>query len=83
MNLEHHQILIELLQLRQSNYDLFLDKLYDAITGEFKQIFLEEFIKDKDYREILDSMIHHFEIREEYEKCQKLMDFFIRRATGD
>ena len=72
--MKYHEILLELLQLREKNYDLFLDKLYEAITGEFKEVFLEELNNDKDYKEILDSMIHHFEVKEEFEKCQKLLD---------
>ena len=69
-------LLIELLQLRESNYDLFLDKLYEAITGEFNTVFLEEFIKDKDHQETLQIMINHFEKKEDYEKCEKLFEFY-------
>lgn len=72
--MKYHQILFEILESRESDYDTFLNKLYEAITGDFKQIFIEEFTKDENYKEILDSMIHYFEIKEEFEKCQKLLD---------
>lgn len=70
---KHHQILLELLQLRETNYELFIDKLYDAITNEFSKYFKEELIKDKDHQQTLSIMIEHYEKREEYEKCDVLL----------
>ena len=75
MSLKHHQILLELLQLRETNHELFLDKFYDAIIGEFNKVFMEELIKDKAHQQTLKLMINHFEIKEEYEKCEKLLEF--------
>ena len=54
---KYHQILLELLHLRETDYDLFVDKLYDAITNEFSKYFKEELVKDKDHRETLKIMI--------------------------
>ena len=70
---KHHEVLLELLALREKDYDLFVDKLYDAITGEFNKYFKEELIKDKDHQQTLKIMIDHYEKREEYEKCDVLL----------
>jgi hypothetical protein len=70
---KHHQVLLELLQLRDKDYDLFVDKLYDAITNEFSKYFKEELIKDKDHQQTLKIMIDHYEKKEEYEKCDVLL----------
>lgn len=70
---KYHQILLELLHLRETDYDLFVDKLYDAITNEFSKYFKEELVKDKDHRETLKIMIDHYEKREEYERCDVLL----------
>ena len=70
---KHHQVLLELLELREKDYDLFVDKLYDAITNEFSKYFKEELIKDKDHQQTLKIMIDHYEKKEEYEKCDVLL----------
>jgi len=70
---KHHEVLLELLSLREKNYDLFIDKLYDAITVEFNKYFKEELAKDKDHQQTLKIMIDHYEKREEYEKCDVLL----------
>jgi hypothetical protein len=74
--MKYHSILLELLTLRDTDYDLFLDKLYEAITGEFEKAFIEEFTKDKNHKDILDQMIKHFELKEEFEKCKRLLEFY-------
>ena len=70
---KHHQVLLELLELREKDYDLFVDKLYDAITNEFSKYFKEELIKDEDHQQTLKIMIDHYEKKEEYEKCDVLL----------
>jgi len=70
---KHHEILMELLNLRETNYDLFIDKLYDAITDDFSIYFKEELIKDKEHQDTLKIMIDHYEKKEEYEKCDVLL----------
>jgi hypothetical protein len=68
-----HELLLELIQLREKDYDKFLDKLYDAITTEFHDVFVKELLKEKEYQSTLDNMILHFEKKEEYEKCEVLL----------
>lgn len=70
----YHQLMFEMLELRENNYDLFLDKLYDAITTEFLEYFVKELLKEEIHRETLNSLIKHFEKKEEYEKCNVLLN---------
>jgi hypothetical protein len=72
---KQHELLIELIQLKEQDYDKFLDKFYEAITTEFHQIFVEELIKDQDHISTLRIMINHFEKKEEYEKCDVLLHY--------
>ena len=70
----YHQLMFEMLELREKNYDLFLDKLYDAITTEFLEYFVKDLLKEEIHRETLNSLINHFEKKEEYEKCNVLLN---------
>lgn len=70
----YHQMMLELLKLRETNYDLFLDKLYDAITNDFLDTFVKDLLKEEIHRETLNSLIKHFENKEEYEKCNVLLN---------
>lgn len=71
----HHQLLIELIELRDRDYDLFMEKLYEAITTDFERVFKEELMKDEDHRNTLKLMIKYFENKEEYEKCDVLIHY--------
>ena len=67
----YHDLLLELMALRESNYDLFLNKLYEALTGEFKYRISDDApVTEK--KDALSIMIKYFENKEEYEKCAKL-----------
>lgn len=70
-----HLLLMELIQLREKDYDKFLDRFYDAITKEFNDVFINELLKDKQHKETLKIMIKHFEKKEEYEKCEVLLKY--------
>ena len=71
----HHQLLIELIELRDKDYDQFMEKLYDAITTDFEKVFKEELMKDKEHRNTLKLMIKYFENQEQYEKCNVLIHY--------
>ena len=66
---KHHLLLVELIELRETNYDKFMEKLYEAVTTEFSDLFRNEILKEKDHKDTLKSMIKFFEQKEEYEKC--------------
>jgi hypothetical protein len=67
------ELLIQLLELRHSNFDMFMDKLYEATTGEGIDI-VKELLEDDEHKNAIEAMIYHYELKEEYEKCQRLMD---------
>jgi hypothetical protein len=66
---------MELLKLRETDYEKFVIKFYEAITGEFSEVFEKELLKDENHKETLKVMIEFFEVREEYEKCKVLVDY--------
>jgi hypothetical protein len=67
-----NDILLELLSLRQErDLDAFMDKLYQAMIGEFRETLFTPSIMAEN-REIIPMMIDHFIFKEEYEKCALL-----------
>ena len=72
---KHHLLLVELIELRETNYDKFMEKLYEAVTTEFSDLFRNEILKQKDHKDTLKSMIKFFEEKEEYEKCDVLLHY--------
>ena len=67
----YHEILMELIHLREKDYDGFMDKLYDALSGEFKDMINDPTPVAEKERAIW-TMINHFSDKEEYEKCAEL-----------
>ena len=67
----YQQMLFELLQLRESDYEGFMQKLYEALSGDFRQMVNDDSPLDEK-SQALKTMIGHFEAREEYEKCATL-----------
>jgi len=72
----YHDFMLELINLREADYEKFLDRLYDGLVGEYAEsIVAEPAMGDtKGKIEALNRMIKHFEKKEEYEKCAKLRD---------
>ena len=70
-----HDILLEILSLREKNdFDAFMDKLYEAISGEFSDAFAGA-SPIRDQQLAFSVMIEHFQKKEEFEKCALLNDF--------
>lgn len=68
---KYHDLLIELMELRDENYDKFMEKLFESIFGEFKGVISdEEPVTEK--KRALYTMMLHFQGKEEYEKCAKI-----------
>ena len=61
----YNDILLELIRLRESDYDGFMDRLYEALAGEFRDVVEEK-------KQAIWTMILHFEKKEQYEKCADL-----------
>ena len=69
--IKYEDILLELIILRETDYDAFMDRLYDALAGEFRSIAHDKSpVTEK--REAIWTMIKYFESKEQYEKCADL-----------
>jgi len=67
-----HELLLNLMNLRQKkDRDAFMDKMYEALTGEFSGA-LDGDNLTNEHRLALSIMIDHFLQKEEYEKCAVL-----------
>ena len=70
-NKEYNDLLLELMHLKQTDYDKFMRKLYEAVSREFKDaLHNNDPLTEKE--RVLDTIIKYFEEREEYEKCANL-----------
>ena len=70
------KILLDLIHLRQTDYSAFMNRLYEALTGEFKDV-IHDSSPVEDKSQAIWTMIKHFEKNEEFEKCadlKKLVD---------
>lgn len=64
-------MLLELITARNNaEKSLFYAKMYEAITSVFKQGLIKE--KPKELYLVIAELIKFYEVREDYEKCQKL-----------
>jgi hypothetical protein len=68
---KYSTILLDLIHLRQTDYDAFMDRLYEALTGEFRDAIHDASPVDEKSQAIW-TMIKHFEKTEEFEKCADL-----------
>jgi len=67
----YKDLLLELMHLKQTDYDSFMQKLYEAVSGEFKDaLHNNDPVTEK--AKALNTMIQYFKGREEYEKCAEL-----------
>lgn len=68
---DYHKILLDLIQLRDTDYDAFMDKLYEALNGKFRGM-IHDTAPESEKKQAIWSMIEHFSAKEEYEKCADL-----------
>lgn len=78
--MKYHQILLELIKLRETNYDLFMEKLYEALSGEFRDV-VNDGSPLEEKSQALNTMIQYFSEREEYEKCADLKKMIDRLSV--
>jgi hypothetical protein len=62
---------MELIHLREKDYDGFMNKLYEALSGEFKDM-VHDPVPVAEKERAIWTMINHFSDKEEYEKCAEL-----------
>lgn len=75
-DLKTSAMLAELVSLRHTDFDAFMNLLYEALQKELSgAIFDETPVPEK--QEALNSMIQYFQDREEYEKCAVLRDLVL------
>jgi len=74
------KVLAELVSLRHTDFDAFMELLYSALQNELKgAIFDATPLEEK--RQALGSMIEYFSDKEEYEKCAVLRDISLTLPT--
>jgi hypothetical protein len=78
-----HDIMLELLSLRNgSDMDLFIDKLYIAVSEEFMGV-LDTQSMTNEHRLALSFMVDHFLEKEEYEKCAVLREMIYSSSNKE
>jgi len=77
---KHHLILTEILNLRDKDYNMFMEKLYEATTGELLDMTIDMIKESEEHRDTIKIMIKHFETKEEYEKCDVLLHLLNRKS---
>lgn len=65
------QIILDLIHLRETDYTAFMNRLYEALTGEFREA-IHDPAPAEEKSQAIWSMIKHFEKTEEFEKCANL-----------
>lgn len=66
-----HSTLVDLVKLRYTDYDAFMERLYEALLGEFKGS-IDDSTPIPNKKQALAKMIDYFQEKEEYEKCAEL-----------
>lgn len=65
---KYTKILMDLVTLRETDYDAFMERLYEALTGEFSNAIYDGApIEEK--TKALNTMLEYFKEQEAYEKC--------------
>lgn len=67
----YHELLVELLHLREKDYDEFMNRMYEALCGEFREM-VHDTAPIEEKQKALTTMMEHFAEKEEYEKCAEL-----------
>jgi len=70
---KRQELLSELIRLRNTDYDTFMERMFEALNT----VFMDDIKADRsreDKIKSLDSMIKYFSDRDEFEKCQKLVE---------
>jgi hypothetical protein len=65
---KNSNVILELVNLRQTDYDAFMEKLYELLTGELKQAVYDATPIDEK-TEAIWTMIQYFSDKDDFEKC--------------
>jgi len=75
-DLKTSQMLAELVSLRHTDFDAFMNLLYDALQNELSGAIFDQ-TPTEEKQDALNSMIQYFQDKEEYEKCAVLRDMVL------
>jgi hypothetical protein len=68
---EYSQAILDLVKLRQTDYDAFMEKLYELLTGDLKTAIYDSApVQEK--TDAISTMMDYFSQRDEFEKCAEL-----------
>lgn len=70
---KNSEFLHQMLKLRVQDTNEFMDKLYDMLTSESMDEIKNKIFYLEESPWVFNSMIKHFEEKEEYEKCDVLL----------
>jgi hypothetical protein len=68
---KYQSALVSLVKLRYTDYDAFMERLYEALRGDFKDA-IHDLTPVEGKQQALATMIEYFQDKEEYEKCSEL-----------
>lgn len=68
---KYQSVLVSLVKLRYTDYNAFMERLYEALRGDFKEA-LHDLTPVEGKQQALATMIDYFQDKEEYEKCAEL-----------
>jgi len=68
---KYQETLVNLVKLRHTDYAAFMERLYEALNGDFKEA-IHDLSPVGGKHQALATMIEYFQSMEEYEKCAKL-----------
>lgn len=68
---KYQSALVSLVKLRYTDYDAFMERLYEALRGDFKDA-IHDLTPVEGKQQALATMIDYFQDKEEYEKCAEL-----------
>ena len=74
------KVLADLVSLRHTDFDAFMELLYSSLQNELKGAIFDDTPLDNK-RSALESMIQYFQDKEEYEKCAVLRDINFSLTT--
>lgn len=68
---KYQSTLVDLVKLRYTDYDAFMQRLYEALRGDHKDA-INDATPAENKKQALETMIQYFSGKEEYEKCAEL-----------
>ena len=68
---KYSKILMDLVTLRETDYDAFMERLYEALTGEFRNAIYDGAPAEEKCK-ALNTMLEYFKEEDAFEKCAQI-----------